>query len=409
MRGALVLVLLVAPGCTHHFLQQNTLRTAGTLSDLQTQQVMDNLARLCANPKANPTHVTLSSGLVQVADQGCGVFASTLQSAKPGTYMPTLAAQRGVVEQWSVAPIVDGGQLETLQAAYHKALMPNDSDVDDDLKDQIVALCVRFTLLPSEVTLRELLQDDKPKKAIDEICKSLEKENKHWQEVETQAKASMNAKGKDRFELYLKAAEIKQAIDVRKEQISLLRSLSKMTEAKCDDAEKTTPRRNTRRDRNPEKHERIITGSHSAATSRRQPGQGTHPSVTSDTTLLILTALQTRTPAGYLPSTDLMWESMRNPALVDQAEDQIAALESLLHDDEFQYPWLLHSRCLKDVPHCACAVGHAKVCGEHCYVWVMPDDFDKLQKFTRILMTLTVNAQQDVALPSPAFSPTLSR
>jgi hypothetical protein len=104
-----------------------------------------------------------------------------------------------------------------------------------------------------------------------------------------------------------------------------------------------------------------------------------------------------------------MWESMRNPALVDQAEDQIAALESLLHDDEFQYPWLLHSRCLKDVPHCACAVGHAKVCGEHCYVWVMPDDFDKLQKFTRILMTLTVNAQQDVALPSPAFSPTLSR
>lgn len=449
MRRALLLFFLAAPGCAHNYLEHNTLQTAGTLSSLQTQQVMDNLARLCANPKANPTHVTLSAGLIQVADQGTGALAATLQNRAATILSPGLSAQRGLVEQWSVAPIVDGSQLETLQVAYRKALMPNEPDADAKLKEQIVDLAVRFTLLPSKKTIVAILTEHGedcepgPNEIAAQLRITLGREIAQLRKAaEAANKAMGQEKGKAYFDLAMKKQELEAALETRAAQFRLLLELGPKkaderkecqkkkeskdkTEAKTEDekkkaAMKAVEEQNKKADDlkkqgneaqlpdgvvAPQTPRRALP----ASSSRRGPTQGDNSAETSSTTLLILTALQAKSPAGYLPRTDLLWQSVRNPALVDQAEDQIAALESLLNDDEFKAPWLCCSTCRKDIPHCACAVGHAKVCGQECHVWVMPGDLDKLHKFTRIIMTLTSNAQQDIPPPSPAFSPTLLR
>ena len=50
---ALAMLVLSATGCrTHLSLRDNTVRTADTLTDLNYQQVLDNLARFHDNPGA---------------------------------------------------------------------------------------------------------------------------------------------------------------------------------------------------------------------------------------------------------------------------------------------------------------------------------------------------------------------
>ena len=52
----LICLLASISGCrTHLSLRDNTLRTAGTLTDLNYQQVLDNLARFHDNPAAMPS------------------------------------------------------------------------------------------------------------------------------------------------------------------------------------------------------------------------------------------------------------------------------------------------------------------------------------------------------------------
>src|SRR5262249_33303074 len=143
--ASLFLVLLLGSGCTHHFLKENTLRSSTTLSSLQTQQVLDNLALLSCSEAANPCHVTLTSGLVQATDQATGGALATLFSsglANFNNFVPSFSVQRGLVEQWSVTPVTDGEQLQTLRVVYQKALHPEDTAIDDDIDDQIVSLCV---------------------------------------------------------------------------------------------------------------------------------------------------------------------------------------------------------------------------------------------------------------------------
>lgn len=399
MRAAAIWLVLAASGCTHQFLERQTLHTASTLNNLQTQQVMDNLAVLCANPEANPWHVTLSAGLVQATDQGTGVFLATFQDIAPfHIFTPSAAAERSLTEQWSLGPVIDGTQLETLQIAYNKAVDPTGAQWDDKVRDQIVDLCVRFTLLPSDKTLLKVLENEECVETIKELRASLKMDIAKLHKAVSEAQTSMRQEqGKTHFELYMKKAELEDAIAMRKAQMAQLRELCPL--ARLSEDERRSPEKKTR-------------GDIKRSTSSRNafPTQGINSVDTSDTTLLILTALQRKSAAGYLPTTDIMWESVRNPALVDQAEDQIAALEQLLgYEDEtrrFKAAWLYHSMCKKDVPPCACAVGHATVCGHECFVWVLPQDYGTLQRFTRIVMTLTVPAQQDITTSSPTVTPT---
>src|SRR4051812_164462 len=89
MRIALVLVACVPflSGClTHLSLRQNTVCTTSTLTDLNYQQVLDNVARFVVNPSIMPYFAVVSAGTVTVQDQK--------SASASATYNPTLTFQQ---------------------------------------------------------------------------------------------------------------------------------------------------------------------------------------------------------------------------------------------------------------------------------------------------------------------------
>jgi hypothetical protein len=128
----LILICLVASisGCrTHLSLRDNTLRTAGTLTDLNYQQVLDNLARFHDNPAAMPSFAVVNAGTVNVADQQSfnanATYAPTLTLGQQiGSGLPLLSllfnpsGQRNVTENWSLAPVTDIDNLRRIRCAY---------------------------------------------------------------------------------------------------------------------------------------------------------------------------------------------------------------------------------------------------------------------------------------------------
>lgn len=398
----LAVAAALAGGCTHTFLERSTLRTASSISDFQTQQVLDNLALMACEPDANPWHLNLSSGLIQVTDGATGTLTGNVFStgmSSNNVFIPSLSGQRLLVEQWSVNPVTDGEQIETLQVAYRKALDPQGNDVDDKVLEQIVDLCVRFSLLPKEETIRRILESGCARKQARKVIEALDREigdlQREAYSLDRYRDKVPDTHPETAWRLEVRRRELAAKIDLKEgEREELQDLLEKKSKDPCchneDDRPTGSPSKGKRK-----KDRRLY--------KSRSPRQLTSAN-DSDTTLLILTALQAKSPAGYLPSTDIIWETTRNPALVDQAEDQISELEELL---EFDKPWVWRG-CKQDVPKCACYVGHFKGCQEDCYVWVMPDDFAKLQKFTRIIQTLGApNASQETPARSPAFSPGL--
>jgi hypothetical protein len=428
---SLFLAVLLGSGCTHNFLKNNTLRSSSTLSTLQTQQVLDNLAMLSCNEAANPCHLNLSGGLIQATDQGTASLAASVfssGSSSNNNLAPSLSAQRGLVQQWSVSPVTDGEQLETMRVAYRKALDPADPNIDDAIMDQIVELCVRFSLLPKEATLRRILKKKQPRAEAWRVCEALRIElGKLDRKIFLlQSIAEKWEKNKDYVDHQRQVMYLEEKKELREQQRALLLDLAQLRDVfapRGDDTGPvaasatlvgltvspwgqapflalsaislgTAPKTRTLR--------------RSAFTSRGTQRQ-TESADASDTTQLILTALQAKSPAGYLPPTDIMWESARNPALVDQAEDQIGRLEELLDDStegRFRAPWI-YKGCKKDIPRDACYVGHFKGCKQECYIWVMPEQYAVLRQFTQIILTLAATVPQDIPPFSPAFSPSL--
>jgi hypothetical protein len=125
-RATIALLALFLSGCTHIKLQRATVRQGSTLTDLQYQQILDNIAMFVSNPEAMPWQVKLTSGLVQVADQRAGGL--TVDSLHQTQLSPTLSGQRAVVEQWNVNPVVERDDLESLRLAYLKAAFPFDAN-----------------------------------------------------------------------------------------------------------------------------------------------------------------------------------------------------------------------------------------------------------------------------------------
>jgi hypothetical protein len=320
-------------------------------------------------------------------------MAAVLSSglASVNNLVPSFSVQRSVVEQWSVIPVVDGEQVETLRVAYRKALNPNDPEVDKAIEDQIVSLCVRYSLLPAKETIQRILATDKAHEEAVAVCESLGNEIKRSRQKIAFLCRRCNAlepECQERLNLELQMLAAQEDLRMLEGQRTLLACLA---DPVCKDPTATRVGSSVIRKQSP---------------SSRQDPRGLSKSESSDTTQLILTALQARMPAGYLPPTDVLWETTRNPALVDQAEDQIARLESLL-DAKFRVNWVC-SGCTRDVPRCTCYVGHVKDCEGERYVWVLPENYELLREFTQVIMTLGAsNAPQDIPARSPAFSPAL--
>jgi hypothetical protein len=141
MRARIVFGIVLVPilGCTSARLERSTIEQAGTLTELQYRQVLNNLAMFSANPGALPWHVNLRDGSAQIADLGSAqVFLDWHHAI---TTHPQLLGSRTVVEQWGMDPVTDDTELKILRIAYRRALGFQESlsgpDLENDLADEL--------------------------------------------------------------------------------------------------------------------------------------------------------------------------------------------------------------------------------------------------------------------------------
>lgn len=149
----LCLPALLAAGCqTHLSLRNNTLKTTSTLTDLNYQQVLDNLAMFVANPAAMPSIAVFNSGTVTVADQKSvganATYSPTLVfGQQAGSGLPILSllfnpsGSRNVTENWSVLPVTDVDNLRRIRCAFQLVVLGGHTTTDCD---QCLDLLRRF-------------------------------------------------------------------------------------------------------------------------------------------------------------------------------------------------------------------------------------------------------------------------
>ncbi len=157
LAGVLALMQI---GCTHLQLKRSTIRQASTLTELQYQLVLDNLAMFASNPEALPWHVKLKGGTIQVTDLGAGAFGGVFGSGDAAnSVLPNLNAQRTRLGQWDVEPVVDTDELEMLQLAYQKAVRPYDEEIDQKIRFQIWTLLVAYQFETQSDVYMNIIQD----------------------------------------------------------------------------------------------------------------------------------------------------------------------------------------------------------------------------------------------------------
>jgi len=114
-------------GCTHIQLRNNTTRQARTVSDMHTQQVLNNLAMFVYEPGSFPSFSTFKQGTSTVTD--AGQFATPLTFARltGGVFgLSQLGVNPSVSRQsqeaWVIEPINDPRKLELMRCAYQRAV-----------------------------------------------------------------------------------------------------------------------------------------------------------------------------------------------------------------------------------------------------------------------------------------------
>ncbi|CAN5134393.1 hypothetical protein BH10PLA2_BH10PLA2_09850 [soil metagenome] len=116
-------------GCqTHLALRDDTVSTTATLTDLNYQQVLNNVAMFVAQPSSMPSFAVVNSGTVTVADQktfnGSAAYAPTLSYLQQSGGQPILnlianpSSQRNVTENWSLLPVTDVDNLRRIRCAF---------------------------------------------------------------------------------------------------------------------------------------------------------------------------------------------------------------------------------------------------------------------------------------------------
>jgi hypothetical protein len=345
MRWIAVITVLALCGCTQVQLQKHAVRQGATLPDLQYQQVLDNLALFTCDPNALAWHVKVTGGLVQVADQG---NASVVPSAVTNPFLaPNAGLSRNVLGQWNVDAVIESDDLELLHLAYQKAVNPLDAnrEIKKGVFEKICELASTFQIA--------LAQD-----VSDEM-------------IET-------------FQIGVNGPRTQKLSVVKARLAPLYRRIDEL-------------------------HASGVAFDPKAETGAIQPPSTTEIMATKREIVQLIASLckQPFLAAGPLD------KPPRGPLTTEQAEDKISALVDLVSDrgeepNKFASPWVGHG-CKKDVPDCACYVGHHCGCQGDCYAWVMPEQMKTLRDFTLLILALVPPDVQEAALPrlgvGAAFSP----
>jgi hypothetical protein len=139
-------MLTCLAGCTSHRLRTSIVNQASTLTELQYQQVLGNLAMLSVDPWAIPAHSNLRDGSAQIQDVGQASVGLWL--TRNHATFPAFLGSRTVVEQWSVIPVTDNIELKLMRVAYRRALgyVGEGATLDDDLANDLAhELCKQIS------------------------------------------------------------------------------------------------------------------------------------------------------------------------------------------------------------------------------------------------------------------------
>jgi len=115
-------VMLLASGCARSQLRRTAIGIAAEIPDVQQQQVLDNLARLSANPDNLPYFAIAGSGTAQVGTTGNGAVNLLWSPTTILTESLNLSASRTVFQQYSVALVTEPDKLDLMRRTYQWTL-----------------------------------------------------------------------------------------------------------------------------------------------------------------------------------------------------------------------------------------------------------------------------------------------
>jgi hypothetical protein len=134
-RMLLAIGVFFATGCTASQLRYNTVGQFQTLTDLQHQVVLNNLAAFACNPDAIPAQANLTAGTTQVVDYSSA--NSQLANSAFNSLVVTLGLSRSHVDQWSSTPVTDEMTLRLLRVAYRRGLGSEEDLYRNDLANRL--------------------------------------------------------------------------------------------------------------------------------------------------------------------------------------------------------------------------------------------------------------------------------
>ena len=119
---------LALSGCRQIQLRNHAAVQARTVSDMHTQQVLDNLAMFMYDPGSFPSFSTFKQGAAQVQDRGglgsptgFGRFtAANVFGLTTFSFQPSL--ERTAYESWTTEPVNNARKLELMRCAYQNAV-----------------------------------------------------------------------------------------------------------------------------------------------------------------------------------------------------------------------------------------------------------------------------------------------
>jgi hypothetical protein len=140
--GLCLSIVVAVSGCANLQLRHSTVRQASTITDLQYQQVLNNLAMISGDREALPWALTLKAGSTQFSDSG--TVSGSVTVGGGGARGPIFGLTTTVVDQWGTVPVTDDNTLLILSYAYQNAfgahriiLLPEANDMAFDFATQM--------------------------------------------------------------------------------------------------------------------------------------------------------------------------------------------------------------------------------------------------------------------------------
>lgn len=395
--GATTFLLLMC-GCTNTQLRVSTLNQASTLSDLQYNQVLNNLAMFALNPNALPWHVSIANGATQIADTGS--LGTEIIIGKTGTDAasligtPRFDASRGIVGQWGTVPVTDSGNLKLLQMAYQSAFGCRrilDVEAANSLARGIsTQIGTTADISVDQDTLRSIINIHSNRLA------------KEYEALDGDSPASNSSTMKSRDAQYKLASMKTQQPESRSTPPA---STDVDLPPALDPSDGfTEPIENDRNDRS-------LPFRQSLTNLIDLYGQVTDD--ISDTLDYQILAIDPTDPSGTRFVPFIVSETSQRRVATGLAKATISRVNDI-QSTLISIPtgWFHVGKSKHDVPKNACYVGQYKFGGQICYAWVCADGLKELSDFTMSVMDLSGTYRDSQLLSIPTgiqFAPALVR